>query len=154
RSLRMPLQISSPSESGSMISSKMRSGRTWRQSSIAPFPVWSPLSEKPSFSRLYFNNEKRSASSSISRIFFMMLSPKLSSARVTEWLRASEFGIKLLMSRNHFVHRQREIKGRSFPYNTFHASSTAVGGYQVLHDGESETGAAEFARPGLVHAVK
>src|ERR1035438_4851213 len=41
-SRRMPLQMSRPSESGSMMSSRIRSGRTWRQSSMAPLPVCRP----------------------------------------------------------------------------------------------------------------
>src|ERR1035441_3640810 len=62
--------MSSPSESGSMMSSRTKSGFTRRHSSSAPPPVCCPLAEKPSFSRLYFRSAKRSASSSMRRIFF------------------------------------------------------------------------------------
>src|ERR1035441_4204547 len=41
-SFRMPLQMSNPSESGSMMSSRIRSGRCCRHSSMAPFPVCCP----------------------------------------------------------------------------------------------------------------
>src|SRR5207244_743613 len=37
-SLRILLQISSPSQSGSMMSNRIRSGRAWRHNSTAPFP--------------------------------------------------------------------------------------------------------------------
>ena len=40
---------SRPSESGSMMSRMMRSGRSWRQSSSAPFPVCNPVSRSLPF---------------------------------------------------------------------------------------------------------
>ena len=59
---------------GSMISRMIRSGRSRRHSSIAPFPVCEPTTANPSFSRLYWISEYRSASSSISTIFFIFTS--------------------------------------------------------------------------------
>ena len=100
--------MSRPSESGSMMSSRIRSGRVCRQSSSAPLPVCSPVSEKPSFSRLYFRRANRSESSSMRRIFFIGPVPTLQSPIVTNRLQRREFGIK---ARGLFQ-RQREKERR------------------------------------------
>src|ERR1019366_5587148 len=156
-SLRMPLQMSRPSESGSMISSRIRSGRTCRHSSRAPFPVCNPVREKPSFSRLYFNSEKRSVSSSISRIFFMAQSlccPQPNRAYVTEWLRGSEFGIKLFAPSRGLLRRECEKERRALADDALHARGSVQRRHQVLDNGKTQTGAAQFARAGLIHAVE
>src|SRR6266851_4147486 len=86
----MDLQMSRPSASGSMMSKITRSGRSRRNSSMAPLPVWLPATAKPSLARLYFSNSNRSESSSITTIFFMVLSsryPDLGYKCVTNRLR-------------------------------------------------------------------
>src|ERR1017187_9613052 len=152
-SLRIPLQMSSPSESGSMMSNRMRSGRTWRDNSSAPFPVCNPVSEKPSFSRLYFKSAKRSASSSISRIFFMRLC-QLNNSDVTEPLRRGEFGIKMLVSKCGFVRGKREKEGRALVEAAFHAGGPVMRGHQMLDDRKAQAGAAQLARARFVHAIE
>ena len=94
-----------PSESGSMMSSRIDRAGPGGKDSIAPLPVCWPLKEKPSFSRLYFNREKRSESSSMSKIFFMAVSKHSTPLQVTGPLRGSEFGIKGLLAKYGFVHR-------------------------------------------------
>src|SRR5690349_16004602 len=151
-SFRMPLQMSRPSESGSMISSRMRSGRTWRPSSIAPRPVCSPVSEQPSFSRLYLRSANRSTTSSMSRIFFISATEYRSS--VTGWLRRGEFGIKRFLPHHGFFHRKCEIERGPLSDRAFHARRAVVRGHQVLDNREAQPGAAELARARLVHPVE
>ncbi len=55
----MLLQISRPSESGSMMSSRIRSGLTWRQRSTAPLPVCKPVSAKPFFFQVVFEEREK-----------------------------------------------------------------------------------------------
>ena len=87
---RIALQISKPSESGSMMSRMIRSGRSRRQSSSAPLPVCDPAMVKPSFSRLYWMSEYRSESSSINTIFFIELYLQSNGGAVTAILQFDE----------------------------------------------------------------
>src|SRR5215831_7997125 len=109
---------------------------------MAPRPVCRPVSEKPSFSRLYFRRAKRSTSSSIKRIFF--ISQQRTRQSVTRQLRCGEFRIKGVTVQRGFFHRQREEESGTLPDRALHARGAVVGSHQVLDNREPQTGAAEF----------
>ena len=152
-SFRIPLQISRPSESGSMISSRIRSGRTCRHSSMAPLPVCSPIKRNPP-SPGCTSTEKRGPRRLQSVGFSSWRQGNHTAGHVTERLRRSEFGIKRVLPQRRLIHRKCERERRPLVNAAFHSHGPVVRRHQVLDDREPQPGAAQFARARLIHAIK
>ena len=154
-SLRMPLQISRPSESGSMMSSRIRSGRTCRHSSSAPFPVCSPRQREAFlFQVVLQQGEEVGVVFDQQDLFHGAHAPTIPAAHVTERLRRGEFGIKLLLPE--CGSSTGRVKKNVEPSSTRLSTrvDAVVRRHQVLHDRKAQPGAAQFAGARLVHAVE
>src|ERR1700682_1297361 len=134
--------MSRPSASGSMMSRITRSGRSRRNSSMAPLPVWLPATAKPSLARLYFSSSNRSESSSITTIFFIIVLssryPDSSYKRMTNGLRTW----------------QTDGESRSSAELAFHRHFAAHLLDGVADDGEAQAGSAGLAGTGFIGPIE
>src|ERR1035437_4078261 len=76
------------------------------------------------------------------------------SARVTEWLRRSEFGVKLFRPSRRLVRRECEQECGTLANGAFPARGATERRHQVLDDGKTQTGATQLSRAGLIHPVE